>query len=314
MASKIDLPNKNTGVILEAPRERDWRLGGVTGAENKVIVEDGDWTKYLPAFETQNKHGFDTMGCVSFSLCNVLETYAKATGLGNFNFSDRALACASKTTKQGNSFWSVWMTARKYGLVSEESWPWSTDVDSWEEYYKPIPKEIEDEAIKFADRYNISLEWVNTDTESLDEAIRYSPLWVCNKYHAFTLSKSTSVGYETLDQYPFSDGLGRGFWPKTNKLEAAAVITLTEKTIMPEETSHISLMEEALVFEAEGAGRFGLHVRGKIYIDSLDKLLAQWIMRNSKEGKFINGNTVNLTTSDFNSFPHFTLKNERLDN
>jgi hypothetical protein len=307
-------PHKNTGLILEAPRPRDWKLGGITGTDNKIIREDGDWTSFLPKFESQNRYGMDAMACVSFSFCNVLEIYARATGMGNLDFSDRALAWASNTKKEGNSFWAVWMTARKYGLVPEEMWTWKPDINTWEEYYTAPPEEVEKTAAEFAKTYDVSLEWIDTDVETLTKALQFCPLWVCNKNHAFTLTSAKSTGFETFDHYPFSDGKGRGFWLNNLKLEAAAIIKLIKKQTMPEiQTPNISLSEEALVFEAQGQGRFGLHVKGKLYVDDLTKLLAQWTMRNSVEGKFTGGSTVNLTTSDFNSFPHYDLKNNKLN-
>jgi hypothetical protein len=73
-------------------------------------------------------------------------------------------------------------------------------------------------------------------------------------------------------------------------------------------------MDNALVFEAENHGRYGLKItsaRGVqcIVVDDLPKLQAQFISRNSKNGVFSGGPSLSVTTADFDSFPHPTLSN-----
>ena len=70
---------KKYGVLEQVqPRVKDWRAGGLTGRTLQVIREDGDYTKFLPEVEYQKAVLFDTLGCVSFSAANNIETILKA--------------------------------------------------------------------------------------------------------------------------------------------------------------------------------------------------------------------------------------------
>lgn len=93
------------------------------------------------------------------------------------NFSDRFLAKASGTTKNGASLGQVCETLRKVGVPIEERYPWTDDVDTWEEYYQPIPPKLFDNAKEdFLDKFSFRHEYVNADEHSIKEALKRSPL------------------------------------------------------------------------------------------------------------------------------------------
>jgi len=63
------------GLIPELIQPDIGFLGGVA-PDLADILPSGDWESYLPTFETQNKLGLETMGCVSYSRLNCSETQA----------------------------------------------------------------------------------------------------------------------------------------------------------------------------------------------------------------------------------------------
>jgi len=92
----------STGLILESISPDTGFLGGV-GGELPDILPSGDWSPYLPMFESQHRFGLETLNCVQFSRLNACEIQA------NFynkpvNFSDRGLGWASNNTKNGNTY------------------------------------------------------------------------------------------------------------------------------------------------------------------------------------------------------------------
>lgn len=182
------IEGKNMGVLIQDPRATDYVAGdAATGLvfENRNPL--GDWTKYLPSEEQQIGVYFDTMACVTFSALNVLETQLnfmlqnnmiphvtnqKLTELGvlkdgRFNFSDRFTAKMSGTTKNGNYLVNVWDSIRNHGLLAESDWPYPREqrqpVFDWDDYYKEIPQELKDKAMKLSklgDILDIRYEWL----------------------------------------------------------------------------------------------------------------------------------------------------------
>ena len=180
----------NTGLKIEV-RDGDWIAGEDTklGAEVKI-----DFSKYLPDTEKQKLKYFDTMACVSFSLCNVLETWInylvaikdidvqalkdlgvlkKVGKKWQANLSDRFLAKMSNTQKDGNYFQVVLDTFRKNGCVSESDWA-VKDSMKWNDYYAEIPQDIKDKGKRLLDIIKVNYDWINVKdifnaTESLKD-------------------------------------------------------------------------------------------------------------------------------------------------
>ena len=193
----------NTGVIIKQ-QEADYLAGAIPYKE----VCDS-WTKYLPKGEKQHGLYFDTMACVTFSALNVVEiqlNYMVANNLiseesvkffsdngyllnGQFNFSDRFTANMSGTTKSGNYLQKVWDSIRHDGLLPEKDWNYPreqrTPVFDWDDYYKEIPQELKDKALKVLDYLDFAYEWVfqnkiSTYTEDelkeLERELKHAPL------------------------------------------------------------------------------------------------------------------------------------------
>jgi len=191
------MPNFKTGLILEQPKVSDWVVGGFTPLGSKILNPRGIWMTPDPV-EYQAHWGFDRMACVSYSLLNCLEAL-HYYGNGHFiNFSDRFLARASGTTKQGNHLSEVFDTARNLGLVTEDYYP-DTDL-GWNEYYKDIPKETYNKAKEFLTEWSLYREWVDTqDKELIFNKLYEAPLQVTVLYSTgnglLNPTSSTGVKY-----------------------------------------------------------------------------------------------------------------------
>lgn len=208
------MSNKNFGIISPVLRSTDYIAGKETEIRYEINRDDAFWKDNLPSDETQyilNK--FETGGCTNFSELNLLEIYLdrrielglikpenlkklKEWGYfdqnGKINFSDRALYYLSGTTQKGNKVENGWDAIRnKYALIPQSMWP--NDVNSYEEFIKPVPREIQDFAKNtFYTVFECFYEWVVTgncgkenNLEWLEFHLKQSPLQiihpVCNK-------------------------------------------------------------------------------------------------------------------------------------
>lgn len=193
-------PNINNGFIEAQPKLEDYihpqdNLGG--NVEKKVLIDNGDWTKYVPKGEKQNRNGNETMSCVSQSAMNAIEIIInyylylvnqkkaneeqeKIINIfkifeliknGEANFSDRYIAKLSGTTYRGNSQDKVADAIRHYGLIPEDDWTW---VDGWDEYYKDIPLNIINKGLELLKYIEINYEWVSP--RLFTNALKYAPI------------------------------------------------------------------------------------------------------------------------------------------
>ncbi|MCK5061754.1 hypothetical protein KAR28_04335 [Candidatus Parcubacteria bacterium] len=203
---KIKYP-KNYGLIVADPKPTDYKFGGANGVLDTIYIPEGNWLSYLPENELQHGVYFDTMACVSFSANNCLEiylnymlahnlipikalTFLKTNGYinpvtGKVNLSDRFLAKTSGTTREGNYNFRVMDALRFFGSVPEHVWPYpreqKTPVFDWDDYYKPIWREVYDLGLEFKKYFEIYTEVAFAD--QFEEALKRSPLQI--NIHAF---------------------------------------------------------------------------------------------------------------------------------
>lgn len=202
--------NQNTGLIIKDPTPQAWVAGVETGATAATVVnQTADWRKYEPKGEWQTfiwkdeKTGItynkDTLGCVSFSANDLLETYMnymKRTGKlsldaihwlesngylddnGDFNFSDRFTAKMSGTTREGNNLEAVWNSIKNNGLVPEKDWRITNEEMSaikanpdgyWDIYYKEIPVDVIAKGKVFATLFPLEYEWLAFQSRPLTD-------------------------------------------------------------------------------------------------------------------------------------------------
>ncbi len=193
----------NTGFLEAPPRETDWIAGESSLIEFKQMNHMGDWTTLLPSNERQNSVYMDSMACVTFSALNCLESQIrghiayqrlpqktikalKDLGYFNdrleFNLSDRFTAKMSGTTRQGNYFVNVWDSIRKHGVLPEADWPYPRDQRTpafdWDDYYKEIPQELKDKALKFLDLFEVKYEWVIPTLHDISYHLYQAPIQI----------------------------------------------------------------------------------------------------------------------------------------
>jgi hypothetical protein len=301
------------GLIEKPINPVDWQVGGFTPIEDTFINPLGDWTYYLPAIESQNGGGFDRMACVSYSLLNCLEILYLANTKTTINFSDRALAKMSGTSKSGNDLETVFDTARHRGLLTESQWP---DVlTSWDDYYKSIPQETENEAMDFLTYWDIYREWVPVYRKDLiKQALTQAPLQVTVKYangsgilnpagkrdHAVTIYKMSDDYYDIFDHYTQSR--------KKYHIDYEFGVILKPSLIPKIDIPMASFKQNALVFKTQGSGyNFGIYIDGKLLIGPTDDVIGVWTMRNKDFS-----NKVSVTLEEWNKPEHYDLKGNKL--
>lgn len=172
------LPSKtNKGLILSKPKGKDLVFGSKRRLGGLPLNSTGQWDASLPPEEHQ-KQFLETSACVSFNTLNPVEILELHEYGEKANYSDRFLAKMSGTTKEGNDPHTVGETLRKKGCVIQEDWPWTEDLNRWDEFYSDIPDEVKTLALAFKAKYDFGHQYVNTDPQTMMTALMYSPLGV----------------------------------------------------------------------------------------------------------------------------------------
>ena len=192
---------ENTGVIIKK-QEADYLAGAIPYEE--VCY---NWARYLPKGEKQHSVYMDSMACVSYSATSSVEIqlnklvenmseeairFFTDNGYlidGQFNFSDRFTAKMSGTTRKGNYLQKVWDSIKHDGLLPESDWAYPreqrTPVFDWDDYYKEIPQELKDKALKVLDYLDFAYEWVfqnktsaytMAELDELERELKHAPL------------------------------------------------------------------------------------------------------------------------------------------
>lgn len=316
-----------------------FEYNGMTTIAKTLLFEDGCLNS-LPEEEWQLGTYFDSYGCASFSFLNALETVAnRSLELGlyssentkwlkdNFsvndkiNFNDRDLVVLDGTDPNwGNSTWNVFEFARKNGLIcqTDDDWDYkSRDIKySKENYYKyQRTAENNKKAKELIKRFEIKGEWVSRDNWL--EASKYGGIQVYTKawhkrgdkyYNPVPNSSGHGImlvhqpTHKLFDQYnPFLKEMERDedFYPMGFKINL--IEKVMEKPVIKNNT---------LIQLVSGNGGFGLFLDGKIIVDSLDKILASWLVRT---GGNTTGMTKALQQEQWDMFPRYNLKMEPIN-
>jgi hypothetical protein len=125
------------GLLIEAPSPTDY-VAGDGKLAGEVIIPDGDWTPFIPAFEHQAP-AFETNSCASHGTLNALEALYKFFYGEEMNLADRMVATGSGTDpNRGNTPQRVAQFVRDSWSVYDEEWSMK-DARTVQEYYKPFP-------------------------------------------------------------------------------------------------------------------------------------------------------------------------------
>ena len=182
--TKKNLPQPANRGLLHEPiiLNKDGIFGSERSFVGKgpVIQENGQWDDFLVPHEHQANSDFDTMSCVTWGHNNQKEIYMKRVYGVEKNYSDRFLAKAAGTTKQGNTPQKVYETARTGGALDELEWPWSSDIKTWEQYMAEIPRLLFIKAKDWLLGFDLWHDYVPTNPEALRTALKWSPVGVSN--------------------------------------------------------------------------------------------------------------------------------------
>ena len=157
------------GLIIPAIETREQGAEHVLGSSNikgQVINPSGDWSPYFwdDLKEIQAKNGIDPLNCTAFGTTKSASALVKFHTGEKHNFSDRALGIAANTDPtKGNDPHKVAETARKeVSLVPESSLPFSSDIQTLEQYYqpKPLTQELKSLGQWFYDKWELGNGWV----------------------------------------------------------------------------------------------------------------------------------------------------------
>ena len=243
----------NTGYQPAIPGIYDFIQGQETGIVYEALNPTGDWGLDLPTKEKQYNSKGDYLDCTSESFTNALEiqlNYRIRNNLinagflkfltdneyldenGKVNFSGRALAQMSGTTKLGNTLPQVAYTAHSMGLIPEKKWT-PTETMTWEEYYAPVPAKLLTLAKKFLEYCVPMYEWVDINSIQTQvsanalKALKQAPLQITipiPSHHATCLYFGDNTGavkiFDTYEPFLFE---GDKSYPIQYSLKVVAV-------------------------------------------------------------------------------------------
>lgn len=321
---------KNFGLVLDKRRATDWQFGGVSGIENsEVLREDGQWDSYLPPYETQHFQYFDSMSCVSFSALNCVEALIYRKYDAQVNLSDRFTATVSGTTDKGNSFFNVAEAINKKGVVMEEDWPYLSHIKTRLDYFAEIPESVLAKGLESKKTFKINYEFVWDTPEKLMEALKYAPIQV--GIYAYCgnddiVARCDKQGNHAIMLYGYKEGL---YWKLYDHYENkfrkvawdyrfwGALKYHVEKVNNDQEDAMAKFTKNTLYQYVDPPGGFLLMIGGKLRHDSLDKLLASWlvaVLNDKEDTDGLKNNVGTLTKADIAGIDVYNLKGEKIDN
>ncbi len=155
----------------------DMKLGAVP------IKIDGDWSDFVPLFESQNI-GYETYSCTAFGTTNCIETLHKFLFKEEPNYSERYLADIVPIDPPGCDPQLLYEAIRKSGLVAQDKLPLPS---SYADFITPRPMNsiYLDLGKQFLTTYTFAHDWVLTGSETKDDRLKklkaglqFSPLGI----------------------------------------------------------------------------------------------------------------------------------------
>jgi len=201
-----DYPNKNTGLIVEPPKPKDWIFGATAkGIEFKQRIKGGDWRGVKLKKELQSvKFKYDTQSCATFSALNSFEKQVnwmhqnklipehvekKLRDLGffdindEFNCSDWFTAVMSGTTANGNTLNAVWESIRTVGVIPQSKGIEPNDVDNINDWLSKSRVTVEQLEIakKSLEIFQTNYEWLvigTPDPDKIAKHLEHAPIHI----------------------------------------------------------------------------------------------------------------------------------------
>ena len=203
-----------------------------------VILPSGNWREVKLLDEVQKKYGFETFGCVIFTILNVVEKLGlKLFGIA-WNKAERFTYIVSETNPadRGNSPRKVANSVRKKGVIAEIELPFTELINTIEKFNSPRPltKDLLKKGQLFLENYVFGYDYLPktggvVSRETLREALLRSPVGIAvhawseqnGKYirpqgkpdtHFTLLENVTDDELEAMDSYePFQKTLSKDF-------------------------------------------------------------------------------------------------------
>jgi hypothetical protein len=182
---------KKPAVLVEiesGETEEDWEasqelLGGVT--ERVILKEDGQWVDFITEYESQKNDFFNAFDCATQGGWNGVQIVINYLYGIVLNKSKRYTAVMGGTVPgKGASMNQIMEAIRKIGSVEEELWPSMTPEMTEDEFYKPIPGEVQEKESFLKSGYLFNHEWVKrplpfnspASPEDIWSMLKYSPI------------------------------------------------------------------------------------------------------------------------------------------
>ena len=138
MKEEIKIIPTAQGYIPDEPDERD-NIFGAGQTPDEEILPSGNWREVTTLNEHQSINGFETWGCVTFTILNGIEKLAKVIFGIEWNLAERFIYIASDTKQPGNSPKTVATAVREKGLVDEFVLPFNETILTYEQFNSPKP-------------------------------------------------------------------------------------------------------------------------------------------------------------------------------
>jgi len=306
----------NLGYLKKEKTLSDWRAGNFTPLSGRITNPEF-WTKYLPVVEVQIVNGVETRSCTTFSALNCLEVlHYRQTGK-RLNFNDQFTAILSGTTQAGNYFSNVWASIRNDGLIPQHALEFTGTT--FKDWINPdqITDALKEDGKEFLGEWNIYREWVNKNNPfDIYTELGSAPLHVSvafangkgilnptGKINHAVMLYDAKIGeyFEIFDHY--TQTTKKYDW----HYKFGAVL---KPSLISKNNDMPKFKENTLLQLVEGSGGFGLYANDKLYVDSLDKILASFMVRNKGDIKSM---ALPITLEDWNKLEKYDLSNNRIN-
>lgn len=161
-------------------------LFGSAQVVGEVLRPDGDWRPYLPPEELQRRNGVESSACFIEAQQHSLATIQEEQfGIKDQNYSARFNLNFASASPSGGDPLKGAQTFRDYGLIPDSLLPFSSDIESWEEFnsFKGGDKSLclktgKEWRGNWEPKYDIAIrreESVQTKYKKLKEVLKYCP-------------------------------------------------------------------------------------------------------------------------------------------
>lgn len=209
-----------TGFIVPTIEPDHYILGGLSSLPQDIIRVDGDWTPYLPDFESQLQKNFDSDGCTVYGTENALEILVKHNTSKIVNYSKRFIYNVVGITPPGSDPHTVAETIRKDGVVLQSDLLDTTDSLNEFETPRPMTTDLLIKGQQWLNKYAFGHEWLwNTQPDRFTRLTLMKQALLCSP-----LGISVDGWWQNSDGLYYSPtGLQNGHWCVCYKIDDTGI-------------------------------------------------------------------------------------------